>query len=145
MACTCAPGKALCRSCLNQTTKRYVGPLETETGVATIHQIDIFKKQFEDNIVSEVETNPLSLAVKRYGTSFYGVVEQINKDFLKRESIVLAITPGSVLAERLKRGPITPLEFAAFIKNSNYTPATAIVSSNANGPRFLKELDKDRS
>lgn len=141
MACTCAPGKALCRSCLNQTTSRYVGPLATEAGVATIHQVDVFQKQFERDIVSDVETNPLSLAVKRYGTSFYTVVDQINKDFLKRESVIAAIPKGSVLEQRIKRGPITPLEFAAFIKDSNYTPATAITSSNANGPRFVKELD----
>ena len=141
MACTCAPGKALCRSCLNQTTTPYVGPLETGSGVATIHQVDVYVKQFQDTITSDLETNPLSLAVKRYGTSFYSVVDRINKDFLKRESIISAIPAGSVLEQRLKKGPITPLEFAAFIKNSNYTPATAIVSSNANGPRFLKELD----
>ena len=36
---------------------------------------------------------------------------------------------------------LTEKEIAAFYESSNYTPATAIVSSNANGSRFLKELD----
>lgn len=141
MACTCAPGKALCRSCLNKTSTPYVGPLVKSNGELTIHQVDIFQKQFESNIVADIEKNPLSAAVNRYGADFYKTVDKINNDFFKRDSIISIIPNYPILNERIKRSPITPLEFAAFIADSSYTPATAIISSDANGPRFCLELN----
>ena len=144
MKCTCQPGKGLCFSCLSPIEDRnYVKPGSpvNGNGELTLNQVDIFEEQFISTIVADTEQNPLSLAVKQYGNSFYDTTNAINNDFLKRAFIVERIPEYPILSERLKRGAITPLEFAAFIKESNYTPAAAIVSSNANGPRFLNELE----
>jgi hypothetical protein len=144
MSCTCKPGKGLCRSCLSPIEERNfvkAGFPVNGNGEFTIDQINIFEEQFISTIVADTEQNPLSLAVKQYGNSFYDTTNAINNDFLKRSFIAERIPEYPILSERLKRGAITPLEFAAFIKESNYTPSSAIVSSNANGPRFLNELE----
>lgn len=144
MKCTCQPGKGLCFSCLSPIEERNsvkVGSPVNGSGEYTLEQVNIFEQQFISTIVADTEQNPLSLAVKQYGNSFYDTTNAINNDFLKRSFIAERIPEYPILSERLKRGAITPLEFAAFIKESNYTPASAIVSSNANGPRFLNELE----
>jgi hypothetical protein len=144
MSCTCKPGKGLCRSCLSPIEERNfvkAGAPVNGNGEFTINQINIFEEQFISTIVADTEQNPLSLAVKQYGNTFYDTTNAINNDFLKRPFIAERISNYPILSERLKRGAITPLEFAAFIKESNYTPSSAIVSSNANGPRFLNELE----
>jgi len=142
MACTCRPGKELCRSCLNKTTTPYVGNTVNGNGEYTTHQINVFQAQFEKTIAADVEKNPLSAAVNKHGSqSFYNAVDKINTDFLKRDFIVEKLPDYTVLAKRLKYGDITALEFASFMKDSNYTPSTVLVSANANGPRFLNELE----
>jgi hypothetical protein len=144
MSCTCKPGKGLCRSCLSPIEERNfvkAGAPVNGNGEFTINQINIFEEQFISTIVADTEQNPLSLAVKQYGNTFYDTTNAINNDFLKRPFIAERISNYPVLSQRLQRGAITPLEFAAFIKESNYTPSSAIVSSNANGPRFLNELE----
>ena len=142
MSCTCRPGKALCRSCLNQTTTPYVGSTVNGNGEYTTHQIDVFQKQFEKTIAADVQQNPLTAAVNKHGSeNFYNSVAKINSDFLKREFIVEKLPDYKVLNKRLEYGEITALEFATFMRSSNYTPSTVLVSANANGPRFLNELD----
>ena len=143
MACTCQPGKALCASCLKSVYDR--NALSTipvsNNGEYARAQAAVFEKAFMNNIVEDIENNPLSEATKKY-PDFYAAVQDINNDFLKRPAIVKQLPDYPVLNKRLEKGGITPLEFAGFIKDSNYTPATAIISSNAQGPRFLDELDK---
>tara|TARA_B110000967_G_scaffold98273_1_gene100929 strand:- start:5156 stop:6739 length:1584 start_codon:yes stop_codon:yes gene_type:complete len=142
MACTCKPGKALCRSCLDKDLVPYVGPTTDGAGNYTVHQIDLFQKQFEGTIVDDTNSNPLSEAVNKHGrTSFYNAVEQLNTDFLKRPSIIAMLPDYEVLHYRVQRGPITAVEFASFIKDSNYTPSGAIASYNATGSRFLFEME----
>lgn len=144
MKCVCKPGRGLCLSCLSPIEERNAvtsGSPVNGAGEFTINQVDIFEQQFLSTIVADTEQNPLSLAVKEYGNTFYDVTNAINNDFLKRSFIVERLPGYTILSQRLRRGPITPLEFAAFIKDSNYTPASAITSSNANGPRFLVELE----
>lgn len=144
MACTCTPGKKICRSCLNPTTKLvpYVGNPVNDSGHFTIHQIDAFQKEFERTIVADTENNPLTIAVTRHGSeSFYSAVNTINNDFLKREFIVDQLPNFEVLDKRVKIGNITPLEFAAFIKENNYTPSTVVVNCNVQGPRLCQELN----
>lgn len=144
MKCVCKPGKGLCLSCLSPIEERNfvkAGAPVNNAGEFTLDQVDIFEQQFVSTIVADTEQNPLSLAVKEYGNEFYDVTNAINNDFLNRSFIVERLPEYSVLSQRLLRGPITPLEFAAFIKESNYTPSSAIASSNANGPRFLFELE----
>lgn len=155
MACTCKPGKPLCNSCLTDTFERNKLNLaingttvyQNADGEYTLNQVDEFEKKFKSNIVVDVQNNPLSGAVKRYGEKeFYDAASSINNDFLKRDYIKAELANNAetypVLNERLTRGAITPLEFAAFIRDSNYTPAAAIASSNAAGSRFLEELEE---
>jgi len=145
MACTCKPGKTLCRSCLNNQATPYIGNTVNDNGEFTIHQVAVFQKEFEANIANDLRTNALSRFATKYGTTFYESVNNINNDFMKREATVNALskTDGTldVISFRVAKGPLTAVEIAAFYESSNYTPATAIVSSNANGSRFLKELD----
>lgn len=143
MACSCQPGKGLCDSCLKSVYERNAvpaGAVSNSSGEYTLNQVEIFEKKFSNNIVKDIKENPLSLATKRY-PDFYETVRIINNDFLKRQNIIQQIPNYPVLNERLKRGAIPPLEWASFLSSSNYTPATAIESSNAKGSRFLDELN----
>lgn len=142
MACTCQPGKSICASCLQSVYTRNAVPdgPTSQNGYYTFEQVAVFEKQFSDNIVQDVQNSPLAVAVKKY-PDFYEVVKKINSDFLKRPNIVQQLPNYEVLNKRLEKGQITPLEWAAFLKDQNYTPATAIVSSNAQGSRFLQELN----
>ena len=145
MACSCQPGKGLCDSCLRPLYERNAvkqGPTDNGNGEYTLNQVAEFEKKFRDTIVEDVQNNnPLSQYVTRYPT-FYDTVKQINQDFFGRAYVRDQLPQYEVLNERLKHGPITALEWASFMKSSNYTPASAIESSNAKGSRFLDELDK---
>lgn len=144
MACTCQSGKALCSSCLQSVYERNkvssVGPLYNPNGEYTLGQVDVFQKQFEKNIVEDINGGPLAEAVRKY-PDFYDAVQEINSNFFNRPFIQQQLPNYPVLSKRLERGNITPLEFSAFIRESNYTPSTAIASSNAQGSRFLRELE----
>jgi|TARA_A200000159_G_scaffold161000_2_gene182109 uncharacterized protein YqgV (UPF0045/DUF77 family) len=144
--CKCAPGKAICRSCLNKQAKPYIGNPVNGRGEFTTSQIESFRKQFEGTIESDANLNPLSSMVKKHGgETFYDTVNKINNDFLKRETTTKLLSENldtyEVLNFRIAKGPLTALEVASFFESANYTPATAIASSNANGSRFLEELD----
>ena len=145
MACSCQPGKALCSSCLQTVYQRNAieaGPTDNGNGEYTLNQINEFEKKFKDSVIEDVQNNnPLSQYVSRYPT-FYETVKQINGDFFNRSYVRDQLPQYEVLNERLKHGPITALEWASFMKSSNYTPVSAIESSNAKGSRFLDELDK---
>ena len=143
MACTCKPGRGLCESCLQTVFERnkvQPGPAVGPNGEYTLNQVEIFEKNFRDNIVEDVQNNPLTATLAKY-PNFFETVEDINNDFLQRQYIKDLLPDYPVLEKRLSRGALTPLEFADFIRESNYTPATAIESSNAKGPRFLNELN----
>lgn len=143
MACTCQSGKGLCDNCLKSVYERNsigVIPVSNPNGEYTKAQVAAFEKAFMNNIVEDIEKSPLAEAAKKY-PDFYAAVKDINSDFLNRPYIVTQLPDYPVLSKRLEKGPITPLEFAAFIKESNYTPSTAIASSNAQGSRFLREME----
>ena len=142
MSCTCNK-KGTCRTCLDSVYERNAlpaGPTVKPNGEYTLAQVDVFEQQFRDSIVSDVQTNPLSDAVKRY-PDFYETVNKINNDFLQRDFIIAKIPEYPLLETRLKRGALTPLEVSDFMRSSLYTPGAMITSYNANGPRFLEELD----
>lgn len=143
MACTCQPGKGLCNSCLQPIYERNpIGtqPVDNGNGEYTLAQVDIFEQKFKQTIVEDINNNPLTEYVKRYPT-FYETVKEINNGFLKRPNITSQLPDYEVLNARLEKGPITALEWASFMKSSNYTPSGAIESSNAKGSRFLDELN----
>jgi hypothetical protein len=142
MACTCQPGKGLCTSCLQSVYERnkVADQPTSQNGEFTTAQIAAFEKAFQENIVNDINTSPLVVASKRY-PDFYDTVQKINNDFLQRDYIQNQLPDYPVLNKRLEKGLITPLEWAAFLKDQNYSPATAIASSNAQGSRFLRELE----
>lgn len=143
MACTCAPGKPMCNSCLQPIEVRNAiaaGPTQNKNGEFTLAQVEVFEKQFKDNIVNDVQGSPIVEAVRKY-PDFYDSLSTINNDFLKRPYIVQLLPDYAVLSHRLTKGPLSALEFADFINQSNYTPASAITSANAKGPRFVDELN----
>lgn len=142
--CTCSPGKGVCRSCLQTIEQRNAvsaGPVASFAGEYTFNQVAVFEKQFKDNIVNDVANNPLAKQLSKH-PDFYDSLSTINNDFLKRDYISSILPDYKVLNHRASKGPITALEWASFLESSNYTPATAIVSCNATGPRFCDELDK---
>ena len=144
MACTCQPGKPLCRECLRPLEERNAvstGPLVNGRGEYTLNQINVFEQSFRNTIVSDVQNNPLSESVKKYGNSIYDTTNTLNNDFFKRPYIQDIISDYPLLDARLKKGAITPLEMSDFIKGALYTPGTVIESWNANGSRFCNELE----
>jgi len=140
MACTCQPGKGLCSSCLQTVYQRNAATVGTPlyakpNGEYTLAQVEVFEEQFKSNIVEDIQNSPLLKAVKRY-PDFYTALDQVNGSL--RDSDLGGY---DVLAKRMERGKLTGLEFADFLENSSYTPATAISSSQAQGPRFFNELN----
>ena len=120
----------------------YVGNPVNSSGHYTVHQIDEFQKEFERTIAADTENNPLTLAVRQHGSeSFYSAVNTINNDFLKREFITDQLPNFEVLDKRVKIGNITALEFAAFIKENNYSPSVVVANCDVQGPRLCQELN----
>ena len=143
MKCTCN-NKGMCRGCLMPVTERNavpLGPVVNNRGEYTVNQINIFEEKFRNTIVSDVQNNPLADAYKKYGATIYDTTNDLNNDFFNRPYIKEIIQDYPLLETRLKRGAITPLEFADFIKNALYTPGSVVQSWNANGARFCNELE----
>ena len=142
MACTCSPKSSkMCDSCLRSAAPRVIGSNVKANGEFTLNQVEEFTRQFEASIVADVENNPLTKVVKRFGNEFYDSLNKVNTEFLQRPDIVNQLPDYKVISERLTYGPITALEYAAFLSDSNYTPGSAIVSGNKNGSKFIRELD----
>lgn len=142
MACTCSPKSSkMCDSCLRAAAPRVIGSNVKANGEFTLNQVEEFTRQFEATIVADVENNPLTKVVKRFGNEFYDSLNKVNTEFLQRPDIVNQLPDYKVISERLTYGPITALEYAAFLSDSNYTPGSAIINGNANGSKFIRELD----
>lgn len=142
MACTCSPGKPLCRECLRPIEERNAigrGPTIKPNGEYALEQADVFREEFVNTIQDET-ANPLITAINNYGqATFYDTLNSLNNDFLKRPYIKLE--ENEYLSHRLTKGPILAVEFADFLKVSLLTPGGVIEAGNANGPGFAKQLD----
>ena len=142
MACTCSPGKPLCRDCLRPIEERNaipLGPTIKPNGEYALEQAEVFQQQFINTIQDET-ANPLTVAINKYGqTTFYDSLNALNNDFLKRPYIKLE--ENEYLSHRLTKGPILAVEFADFLQVSLLTPGGLIAAGNANGPSFAKQLD----
>lgn len=131
--------------CLNPT--RYETtftplPNTNFNGEYTLNVISSFEEDFRKTIVADTITNPLSLAVNKYGDTFYDAANSLNSDFLKRPYVLSKIPDYDLLSERLKNGrTITTFEFAQFISDYSYTPGAVADSYNADPNKFLNELD----
>jgi len=96
------------------------GPTVDARGAFTFNQIDVFANELAANIIAEADNNPISVAVNRYGNTFYDSVAYINNDFKDRVANSLQDYPE--LKGRWDRGNITNLEAADFMRVANYTP-----------------------
>ena len=97
------------------------GPTVDAKGAYTFNQIDVFADELAANILAEADNNPISVAVNRYGNSFYDAVTYVNNDFKNRVLNNLQDYPE--LKARWDRGNITNLEAADFLRVANYTPS----------------------
>ena len=89
-------------------------------GRFTLAQIDSAAQELTNNILKDAETNPLMVAVNKYGDDVYKATDYLNG--LLRQLI------GSTenypdLQSRWEKGNISNLEMADFLKAYNYTPA----------------------
>ncbi len=116
-------------------------PSSNQNGEFTLSQIAIFEAGFKENITVTAEDDPISAAVKKYGSStFYDNLNILNST-LSSAGIVLQVPNYTTLNERLKVGPITPFEFAQYISDYSASPIGANYRANTQTPEFLKSLD----
>ena len=116
-------------------------PSSNQNGEFTLSQIAIFEAGFKENITVTAEDDPISAAVKKYGSStFYDNLNILNST-LSSAGIVLQVPNYTTLNERLKVGPITPFEFAQYISDYSASPIGANYRANTETPEFLKSLD----
>ena len=88
-------------------------------GRFTLGQIDAVVEDLANSIVADAESNPLAIAVNRYGDTLYQASNYLNG--LLRQKI------GSTkdypdLAARWEKGPVSNLEMADFLGKYNQTP-----------------------
>ena len=113
MACTCSPKSSkMCDSCLRAAAPRVIWINVKANGEFTLNQVEEFTRQFEATIVADVENNPLTKVVKRFGNEFYDSLNKVNTEFLQRPDIVNQLPDYKVISERLTYGPITALELS---------------------------------
>ena len=110
-------------------------------GELTLAQIAVFEESFKQNVVASSESNPIRLAVEKYGSTFADNLNLINNSINTNTFMVENIKNYTLLQTRIINGPISQIEFAQFIKDYNYTPTSANFSANQNPPKFLRELD----
>jgi len=110
-------------------------------GELALAQISVFEDSFKKNVVASFESNPIVLAVDKYGSSFADNLNLINNSINTNTFMVENIENYTLLQTRILNGPISQIEFAQFIKDYNYTPTSANFSANQNPPKFLRELD----
>ena len=133
--------------CLNPDLKKdfnSIGfaPTSNSSGEYTLAAIDAFDANFRTSLIEQSTTNVLTLAVNRYGNDFYDSLSDLNNSFLKNDFVSGFISEYELISYRIKDGrPITPLEYAQFLKDYNYTPYSAKDSWNSKGRRFVSELD----
>lgn len=124
---------------VNRVSASSVTPTSNGNGEFTLSQIAVFEQGFKDNITKTAVGNSLSRAVTKF-PDFYKVLGDINSKFLKSEFVLGEIPKYEILA---LKDPmvITPVEFAQYISDYNYTPIAANFSANQNPPKFLRQLD----
>lgn len=110
-------------------------------GEYALAQVEVLQQSFMDNMVADPESNPVVIAVKKYGDAFDTNLNLINK-FINTSSFVAENLPNyEILNTRITNGAITQFEFAQFIDEFNYSPISANYSANQDPPKFLKNLD----
>ena len=116
-------------------------PISNGNGELTLSSIAVFEEDFRNNVVASGAIDPITAAVQKYGSEeFYDNLSTINNK-LKNSFFVLQVPNYPLLNTRLEKGPITPFEFAQYIKEYGISPAIANSTSGSDAPRFLKSLE----
>jgi hypothetical protein len=97
------------------------------SGRYTLAQVDAAAKELADSIVKDAETNPLIVAVNKYGDDVYKSTDYLNG--LLRQ-LIGDTTNYPDLAGRWERGSISNLEMADFLQAYNYTPQGFLLEDN---------------
>lgn len=126
-----------------------------------VNQSAVFRKEFAEAMFQDAGSDPLSEAVSNYGSdSFYEAAAAAN-DFLNGDYVNDILNnsgtgdtdanngvegdgdydPYQSIKKRKESGPITPFEFAAFIKEQSYDPSKFLENSKNKPKRVLQELD----
>lgn len=111
-------------------------PVTDMQGRYTLAQIDAVVEEIAQSIVNEAETNPLSIAVNKYGNVLYEATDYLN-GLLRQRIGDLDSYPD--LSGRWQRGNISNLELSDFLQNYNYTPSGFINENDV--PRLARNLD----
>lgn len=132
---------AQCIDKTDQTTNNALAlpaaPYTNSRGEYTLSQVDKFAEDFENFIKQDTETNPVAVAINKYGDDFYNSYNPLN-GFIRDRSD-LNLYPD--LQTRINIGNITALEYADFIKQFNHTANSADNKRRFSPTTFLFELD----
>jgi len=128
---------------LNDQTQQNIlnnkpGPLTNANGEYTLNQVDVFTQEFTNNILSDSQNNPVTLATSKYGADvFYDSLKAFNLTISERT--VPDIYP-SVKA-RLNSGNISAAEFADFMQQYGQNPTGVVTKTNRDYARSLFDLE----
>lgn len=111
-------------------------------GELTISALDQIETNFRSSMIEDTSRNALIQSVKRF-PNFYESLSSFNTDFLKRDIAQTYINAGDneVLEYRLNRGPITPLEYAEYLREFNHTPTSIENLYNTKPAQIVSELN----
>jgi len=112
------------------------GPTINSRGNYTFRQIQAFSDALEQNIIDEADSNPISIASRKYGETFNEGQQNLNS-FLSSCNPVLY----PELCKRLDSGPISSLEYASFLTDYNLTPIDCINKASQDQSGLLGNLN----
>lgn len=112
------------------------GPTVTVDGEYTLNQIDQFARDFAENYLKDIQNNPITVAVNKYGQNFYSSLNGINILSEFRD-----LTDYPDLNARVTRGKIGAVEYADFLNDFGITPITVQESITKDPLNLLFQLD----
>lgn len=117
------------------------GPGVDANGEYTLSQVKIFSQEYANNILRDIEKNPLAKITELYGDSIYETTDFINGIFLKKDYVEDALENYPGLSRRWEKGNLTNIEIADFLNDYNLTPNGMINKSNFNYNGLLRDMD----
>jgi len=117
------------------------GPGVDANGEYTLSQVKIFSQEYANNILRDIEKNPLARITELYGDSIYDTTDYINGIFLKKDYVEDALENYPGLSRRWEKGNLSNIEIADFLNDYNLTPNGMINKSNFNYNGLLRDMD----
>jgi hypothetical protein len=107
-------------------------------GEFTIDSVDVLSAQFADNIIGNIDTNPLQILIRRYGN------DTVNNTVNQLNQFVLGVDTSGYPALNDRMGlsrPITSLEAAEFMQTNFYTPTGLSNAYATNSSLVIRQLN----